>query len=1038
MKRLPLLLLLLPILTSCPENKPGNGEEPPHWAEMKTSFSWKEFYAALKNLSRIQHKLYYDPSTMSIAHYCPLTKEEREILSSFNTKFFPPAREYTTHTFEEVAEKEGKLGKRLEDSVGIRNGRPSDEHLSALEKLESYTERSLHEAFQSGYIQWNDSEKKLTYSGTKDAEKAALNELNEKCLRDFLACYAGTAGLEPGKASDIVNTYLMSLCIAKGPEPGKDGDGTKSGEPTIGWDDRNALFMVLRNVTPKQDGGNASKKQLKAFSLYYAKKDDPKVQKIKAGAQQDVDIELYEDYLCSPSQKVGTVSSGALLYRPHNQLLRMVPNRERGWSRAVFFKNRDACQEYLKWDREPGSQNPPAVSLEEKEEIQKAILGGPLENKDKENSRGKTFDSYGIVATEPATGLANSFDRDILFPIVNHTGDDLRESDDDDSGDNTNGVANIRDKAGNVYGDRLYGVLSVTNQDTIPQSDVEEALSETPKEEPEKKDVNVLQIYFVMDLTGSMTAYKDDILNSLDANFIEPWRNKKEGSQMDVIEFGFIGYKDYPDQNCNNKGETRPRGHRVASFEFPGRGDGATDCAYNYTHQGMVAPEEFRNILRQVKTAGELSAGNAAEQRRVAQDPVPEAMRFGLAKVADPAAWQSAQSGEGRRYVSRYVFVISDAPDHLGEETFSNGIAQPLAQWAKQNNGVIIPIYIRDLRKQSNRKYDETAMKQFGSLGVSGGFVVMNNEDGDYASQFNKTFHGVSDMLIKEAVAQNTDTPEGREEIENNLSDEQTRKKYADDPQTQEQMLQAAAMARHAFGCTMSVWVSKEKKKEFSAFSAIKDPLWVATKDPYSFAGGEVKDGKVAVYSVMTPSVMLSIKDADAYLKKCEEAMKMYKESTSGHNAEQQDLMLIARLAANFLASSVDPRSLLNAKPEELSRIFEQGSGDFNPNKDLPVQSRFALELLKIMGENKGKGSVNVQPLIEAFSNRVEIFKKRLAGAKEFPLEQRVFYTQEAYHKVQSIYQENIDKGAEEIRNIVNTDDINSRSAIVVPYDELP
>lgn len=1036
MKRLPLLLLLLPILTSCPGNKPGNGEEPPYWAEMKTSFSWKEFYAALKNLGRIQHKLYYDPSTMSIAHYCPLTKEERDILSSFNSKFFPPAREYTTHTFKEVAEKEEKLGKCLEASVGIRNGRPSDGHLSALEKLESYTERSLNEAFQSGCIQWNDSEKKLTYSGTKDAEKAALNELNEKCLRDFLACYAGTAGLEPGKASDIVNTYLKSLCPPKETETGK-GGGTKP-EPTIGWDDRNALFMVLRNVTPKQDGGNASRKQLKAFSLYYARKDDPNVKKIKAGAQQDVDIELYEDYLCSSGQKVGTVSSGALLYRPHNQLLRMVPNRERGCSRAVFFKNRDACQEYLKWDREPGSQNPPAVSLVEKEEIQKAIIGGPLENKDKENSRGKTFDDYGIAATEPATGLANSFDRDILFPIVNHTGDDLRESDDDDSGDNTNGVANIRDKAGNVYGDRLYGVLSVTNQDTIPQSDVEEALSETPKEEPSEKDINVLQIYFVMDLTGSMKPYKDDILKSLDANFIEPWRNKKEGSGWNAAEFGFIGYKDYPDQNCNQKGETRPRGQRIASFEFPGRGDGATDCAYNYTHQGMVDPEEFRNILSQVKTAGELSTGNAAEQRRVAQDPVPEAMRFGLEKAIDPAAWRSAKSSPGRRHESRYLFVISDAPDHLGAETFGNGTAKHVAQWAKQNNGVIIPIYIRDLRKQSNRKYDETAMKQFGSLGVSGGFVVMNDKDGDYATQFNKTFHGVSDMLIKEAVAKNTDTPEGRKEIENNLSDEQIRKEYADDPQTQEQMLQAAAIARHAFGCTMSVWVSKEKKKEFSALSAIRDPLWVATKDPYSFAGGAVKDGKVAVYSVMTPSVMLSIKDADAYLEKCEAAMKMYKESTSGHNAEQQDLMLIARLAANFLASSVDPRSLLNAKPGELSRIFEQGSGDFNPNKDLPVQSRFALELLKIMGENKGKGTVNVQPLIEAFSNRVEIFKKRLAGAKESPLEQRVFYTQEAYDKVKQIYDANIDKGAEALRNSVNTDDINSKSAIVVPYDELP
>ncbi len=1037
MKRLPLLLLLLPILTSCPENKPGNGEEPPHWAEMKTSFPWKEFYDTLKELSCIQHKLYYDPSTMSIAHYCPLTKEERGILSSFNTKFFPPAREYTTHTFEDVAEKEEKLGKCLETSVGIRNGRPSDKHLSALERLESYT-GNLDEAFQSGYIQWNDSEKKLTYSGTNDAEKAALNELNEKCLRDFLACYAGTAGLEPGKAADIVNTYLKSLCVPKGPDP----LGDTPPEPTIGWDDRNALFMVLRNVTPKQDGGNASKKQLKAFSLYYARKDDPNVQKIKAGAQQDVDIELYEDYLCSSGQRVGIVSSGALLYRSHNQLLRMVPNRERGWSRAVFFKNRDACQEYLKWDREPGSQNPPAVSLEEKEEIQKAILGGPLENKYKKNSRGNTFDSYGIVATEPATGLANSFDRDILFPIVNHTGDDLRECDDDNSGDNTNGVANIRDKAGNVYGDRLYGVLSVTNQDTIPQSDVEEALSETPKEVPAEEDVNVLQIYFVMDLTGSMTAYKDDILKSLDVNFIEPYVNRKKGSQMDVIEFGFIGYKDYPDQNCNQKGETQPRGHRVASFEFPGRGDGATDCAYNYTHQGMVSPQDFRNILSQVKTAGELSAGNVAEQRRVAQDPVPEAMRFGLAKVADPAAWQSAQSGEGRRYVSRYVFVISDAPDHLGEETFNNGIAQPLAQWAKQQNCAIMPIYIQDLRKRSNRKYAETAMKQFAalSLGGSGKYLVIDdkNGDGDYASEFSTFFHALSDRLIKRAVAKDTTSEEGRKKVYDDLSDEKAIQESCDNPQTQEQMLQAAAMARHAFGCTMSVWVSKEKKKEFSAFSAIKDPLWVATKDPYSFAGGEVKDGKVAVYSVMTPSVMLSIKDADAYLEKCEAAMKMYKESTSGHNAEQQDLMLIARLAANFLASSVDPRSLLNAKPEELSRIFEQGSGDFNPNKDLPVQSRFALELLKIMGENKGKGSVNVQPLIEAFSDRVEIFKKRLAGAKESPLEQRVFYTQDAYHKVQSIYQENVDKGAEEIRNIVNTDDINSKSAIVVPYDELP
>ncbi len=1035
MKRLPLLLLLLPILTSCPGNKPGNAEEPPHWAEMKTSFSWKEFYDTLAKLGRIQHKLYYDPSTMSIAHYCPLTKEEREILSSFNTKFFPPAREYTTHTFKEVAEKKEKLGKRLEDSVGIRNGRPSDKHLSALEKLERYTESSLKEAFQSGYIQWNDSEKKLTYSGTNDAEKAALNELNEQCLRDFLASYAGTAGLELGKASDIVNTYLKSRCVVK--EPGKDGDKPK--KPTIGWDDRNALFMVLRNVTPKQDGGNASKKQLKAFSLYYADKADLNVQKIKAGSQEDLDITLYEDYQCSDGQKVGTVSSGALLYRPHNQLLQMVPNGERGYSRAVFFKNRDACQEYLKWEGEPGSQNPPAVSLEEKNEIQAYILGGPLENKYKKNSRGKTFDDYGIAATEPATGLAGNSNRDILFPIVNHTGDDLRKSGDDDSGDNTNGVANIRDKAGNVYGDRLYGVLSVTNQDTIPQSDVEEALSETPKEgEPAEKDVNVLQIYFVMDLTGSMKEYKDDILDSLDVNFIKPYDLRHENARMDAMEFGFIGYKDYPDQNCNQKGETRPRGHRIASFEFPGRGDGATDCAYNYTHQGMVGPREFKYILRQVKTAGQLAEGNAAEQRRVAQDPVPEAMRYGLAKAIDPAAWRSPRDGEGRRHPLRVIFVISDAPDHLGAETFGNGIAKHVAQWANTDANMVFPIYIRDLRKQSNRKYDETAMNQFKSLGVSAGFIPLElgNTNDDLVSQFNEVFGRFSRMLTEKIAAQDLESEEARKKVENSLSDEQISKEYADDPQTQEQMLQAAAMARHAFGCTMSVWVSKEKKKELSAFSAIREPLWVATKDPYSFAGGAVKDGKVEVYPVMKPGVMLSIKDAEMYLGKCEAAMKIYKESTSGHNAEQRDLQLIARLAANFLASSVQPGSLLNAAPEELSRIFEQGSGDFRMNKDLPVQSRFALELLKIMGENKG--TVNVQPLIEAFSDRVEIFKKRLAGAKEFPLEQRVFYTQDTYHKVHSIYRDNVDKGAEEIRNIVNTDDINGKSAIVVPYDELP
>lgn len=1026
MKKLPFLLLLLPILTSCPE-KASRGDA--LWAAMNPSVPRAEFLGDLAQLGSIRHKLYYDAAAVSIAHYCPLTKEEREILRAFNTKYLPLFRDYSAKTFMENSGWAEELGKRLEKSAGIRNGRPSDEHLSALEKLESYTERNLNEAFRSGRIVWNAGEKKLEYSGADDAEKTTLNELNEKCLRDFIDSYSGDAKLAKDKATDIVHHYLISLCVAKSAigEP-------KPRQAQIGWDDRNALFMVLRNVTPKHSGGNTSGKQLKAFSLYYASKDDSKANAFIKNPRLDVDIALYDDPECSNENLVGSVSSSALLHRSHNQLLRMVPNSERGYSRVLFFKNKDACRDYLV--QETNDQNPPPVTLEEKQEVQKAVLGGPLENRGKKNRKDKNFDDYGIVATEPATGQAISFDRDILFPIVFSTDDNLQENADEDN--NAGGVASLRDAAGNAYGDRLYGVLSVTNQDTIPRSDVQDSLLKSSEENSEE-EVNVLQIYFVMDLTGSMTPYKDDILASLEANFIEPLKHKSNDSLLSSVEVGFIGYKDFPDLVCNGNEQTQPRGYRIKSFEFPGRGDGATGCIYNYTHQGMVPLEEFADILRQVRTAGELAAGDTAEQRRVSQDPVPEAMRGGLAEMTHSGAWQPARPDKRRRNVTRYAIVIGDAPDHLNVDKFVNEYANPLTQWANDNNCVILPIYIRDLRKQSNRRWTATAEAQFRAIlpnnQEASDPIILDAKNGDFAAQFSTIFHGFSNLLISRMMVPANRTAEDRQKIMDSLSDEQMREEYGDDEQTLEQMLQAAALARYAFGSTMSVWVSKEKKEEFQVFSALNQALWVATKDPLSFAGGVTDGDRKQVYSVMKPAVMLSMADAEVYLRKCEEALTIYNESSSGNKAEQRDLRLIARLAANFLASSVDPTSLLEADPEELSRIFERGSKDFTPNTDLPVQSRFALELLNLI-KNK---DANVQPIIEGFADRVARFKKRLDSARRMPLEQRVFYTQEAYHEVQAIYQDNVDKGAEAANEIINKNErINGRSAIVVPYDELP
>ncbi len=166
---------------------------------------------------------------------------------------------------------------------------------------------------------------------------------------------------------------------------------------------------------------------------------------------------------------------------------------------------------------------------------------------------------------------------------------------------------------------------------------------------------HTVELCIVMDLSGNA----EKMLNGL-RECLSKLLGQMPAGQLGKMRLGFIGYRDIP---THYKGGKRTV---LEGLKFHGRSDGLREDyapVYNYTHRGMLKPDEFLKLLDDVKSPrGELQAAGLpeAEQQQELEnlrhmDDVPDRLFAAL-----DAARNTYSQGDT---ALKFLILMGDAPD---------------------------------------------------------------------------------------------------------------------------------------------------------------------------------------------------------------------------------------------------------------------------------------------------------------------------------------------------------------------------------------
>ncbi len=363
-----------------------------------------------------------------------------------------------------------------------------------------------------------------------------------------------------------------------------------------------------------------------------------------------------------------------------------------------------------------------------------------------------------------------------------------------------------------------------------------------------KKENIQVELYILMDLTGSMEKFVGGLKTALTAQL-----SKIPNEYKSNFKLGFIGFRDDPTQN----------GVVFEGFKFHGRTDGLSENKtpfYDYTHKdnekgtGMLSVTEFIKLLDQVKTPEKelekvpkhIAPRELAKIRT--QDGVPERLFQSLEKVVRSNQWTQDDK------VLKFVVAISDAPDRLADSP-TRGIpeAEKLRKMAEDAKVHLVTIRLdNEVYKGGKARYRDILSQQFEALGAKNkGSYLTIAEDGSIKEghSYDAAFKGTIGTIIDETVqaCQGKTSTEKTEDIPSVTGPDNI----------QEMMKQARYVFDEAMferNKDMTIKAKGFNNKEELANTTGTEYYWVTEYDPLAVASGaDAKSARVYDrYALMT------------------------------------------------------------------------------------------------------------------------------------------------------------------------------------------
>ncbi len=671
------------------------------------------------------------------------------------------------------------------------------------------------------------------------------------------------------------------------------------------------------------------------LAIYYAAKD-------ASGSR----IELFKTVELDQSSRLGWVEESALTKWDHNMVFQLTNPMQRriqlGDSDPEFTPN-------PLFFEDSGS----AISLflrmedEGKDSIQDEVYNYQQATEAVDGMQGDVSAASSFQESHKVgytLGAETYRDGNIFFPIVDvgARGDDM-----DDPGETFK----------NPMGQRV----------SLPYQVRFLSMDDAPR--PRKAREVLTEIYFVMDLTGSMEPFVDGLKTALTNEF-----NKLDAAQKSHFRLGFVGYRDIP----------KVDGKELKAFKFHDRTDGNGDSPiYDYTHAGMLGPDEFLTLLEQVKSPRKelealgLSEADIKRQMRLVQDEdTPEQLYQALNSVTNTNPnWTYG----GDKQVFRFVVVLGDAPDKSANYTSikeraraaqasidqATGIRQQASESTTALNISSIYLYNTEIKSKKNQSLRDTGKEQFAALSTirdgETSFKVKTSDKGvelENASPVDMFTNALHFLIEGTTMCISGDTPPtgwAQSPPTNAPADTSISSEDAEEMQNmQKLMMQSKYLFSNAVFSTNDNKVLNKSLSSSQPKNGIQE-YWVTEYDPLLMSTGTKDPAKTKVFE---PYVLMTPHQLNEWCRIAMTIVELIENNSEDHDSIRRTMAELFGLAAGDFDSGAE---VLNRK------ILEK----------LPYRSLFLKEYLE------SGGSFGSQEEHNAFAEKFKSFTKKLAALQD-------------------------------------------------------